>query len=233
MLPQAYKAFSTQTIDQIEWVVVDDSEQDSTFMAELADPRVRYIYLPERLSTGEKRNMAVGASSADIIVQFDDDDYYAPDYIKTMIDYMVAEDADFVKLSAFFLYSKVHKQYAYWDLQQKDGLHFVWSSNPEVALIRFQDNAETRDRHLGYGFSYVFKKKVWETTPFLPIFWNQDTPFIKSAVEYGFKIALLADQAGICLHVLHKNNVSMSFPQYILPSDQAYRLFQGLDAAYL
>jgi len=233
MLPQAYKAFSTQTIEPIEWVVVDDSEQGSAFMAELADPRVRYIYLPARLSTGEKRNIAVEASSADIIVQFDDDDYYAPGYIKTMIDYMEAEDADFVKLSAFFLYSKVHKQYAYWDLQQKDGLHFVWSSNPEVTLARLADNAETRDRHLGYGFSYVFKKKVWEATPFLPIFWNQDTPFIRSALENGFNIGLLADETGICLHVLHKDNASISLPQYIIPDDRMYRIFQGRDAPYL
>jgi glycosyltransferase involved in cell wall biosynthesis len=233
MLPQAYKAFSTQTIDQIEWVVVDDSAQESAFMTELADPRVRYIYLPARLSTGEKRNIAVDASSADIIVHFDDDDYYAPVYIKTMIDYMTAEKADFVKLSAFFLYSRIHEQYGYWDLQQKDGAHFVWSSNPEVSLIRFQDNAENRDRHLGYGFSYVFKKEVWETTHFLPVFWNQDTPFIKSAIDNGFKIALLADQAGICLHVLHENNVSASFPQYILPSDRMHDVFKGLDAAFL
>jgi glycosyltransferase involved in cell wall biosynthesis len=233
MLAQAYKAFSAQTIEPIEWVVVDDSEQKSRFMTELRDPRVNYIYSPTRLSTGEKRNIAVNASNADIIAHFDDDDYYAPTYLKTMVDYMKAEGANFVKLAAFFLYSKILKQYAYWDLRQTEGAHFVWSPGSEAALTTFDDSPESRDRHLGYGFSYVFEKKVWEATKFPDIYWNQDTPFIKAAIENGFKVALLNDQAGICLHILHESNVSASFPQYVFPRDRMHGLFDDLDAAYL
>ena len=233
MLAQAYKAFSAQTIEPIEWVVVDDSEQKSMFMTELRDPRVNYIYSPTRLSTGEKRNIAVNASKADIIAHFDDDDYYAPSYLKTMVDYMKAEGANFVKLAAFFLYSKIRKQYAYWDLRAKDGAHFVWSPRSEMGLTSFGDSPESRDRYLGYGFSYVFEKKVWEATKFLHIYWNEYTPFIKAAIENGFKVELLNDQAGICLHIVHENNVSTSYPQYVFPSERMFGLLENLDAAYL
>ena len=88
MLPHVYNVFTSQNIEHIEWIVVDDSQNKSVFMLELSDPRVRYIYLPERISTGEKRNIAASDAKSDIIVQFDDDDYYSPNYIRTMIDFM-------------------------------------------------------------------------------------------------------------------------------------------------
>jgi glycosyltransferase involved in cell wall biosynthesis len=233
LLPHAYNIFKSQNIENIEWVVVDDSEHECAFMVELSDPRVRYIRVPERMSTGAKRNMAVDAARGRIIAQFDDDDYYAPNYLRTMIDCMSAGSAEFVKLTSFFLYSKIHKAYGYWESMKKDGLHYVWSANPSVEIVKFSVNADTEDMHLGYGFSYVFKKEVWEATGFQDIFFNQDTPFIKSAIANGFKIYLINDNSGICLHVLHGGNASRSFPQYIIPHALIYRFFPNIDPAYL
>ena len=233
MLPHLYNRFAAQGVENSELIVVDDSAQSCTFMEKLADPRVRYIHLPERRSTGEKRNLAVEAARGQIIVQFDDDDYYSPQYIRTMIECMTAQDADFVKLSSFFLYSKIYQQYAYWETEKKSGTHFVWGEDPAVTKIKSDRIVNIGDMHLGYGFSYVFKKKVWKATQFPHIFFGQDTPFIKAAITNGFKICLVHDNTGICLHILHGENVSRSFPQYIIPNGLMYRFFDGLNLAYL
>jgi glycosyltransferase involved in cell wall biosynthesis len=233
MLPHLYDRFVAQGLGNSELIVVDDSVEKCPFMETLADSRVRYIHLRERRSTGEKRNLAVDAASGQVIVQFDDDDYYSPQYIRTMIGRMQAQNADFVKLSSFFLYSKILRQYGYWETEKKDGLHFVWDGSPVATRTEFDKNAEIADMHLGYGFSYVFKKTVWEAAPFPPIFFNQDTPFIKAAIANGFRICLATDETGLCLHILHGGNASISFPQYIFPDGLGPGFFDGLDSAYL
>jgi glycosyltransferase involved in cell wall biosynthesis len=233
MLPHLYERFAAQSIGNSELIVVDDSAQKSAFMETLADTRVRYIYLAERLSTGEKRNLAVDAAKGEVIVQFDDDDYYAPQYIATMLRCMQQQQADFVKLCSFFLYSKIHRKYAYWETEKKGGVHHVWDGSPAVVTVTLDNNAEIADIHLGYGFSYIFKRKVWEASPFPHIFFNQDTPFIKAAISNGFKICLVKDSTGICLHVLHGGNASKSFPQHVFPDGLPDGFLSGLDLAYL
>jgi glycosyltransferase involved in cell wall biosynthesis len=202
-------------------------------MSGLADARVKYIHLPEPTPLGEKRNIAVDAAAGPIIVQFDDDDYYAPHYIRTMTSYMADDGVDFVKLVSFFLYSKIHKQYGYWDLLKKDAPHFVWSGSSNIELIRIPPSEEQENVHLGFGFSYVFKKKVWEKGPFPPRPWGEDTPLINAAIGNGFKIHLLNDQVGLCLHIVHGSNCSTAFPQYVIPDSLITHFFPGLDAALL
>ena len=75
------------------------------------------------------------------------------------------------------------------------------------------------NNHLGFGFSYVFRKKVWEAIPFSDdsVHWNEDTPFAVAA-DKVFRLLHFKDRRGLCLHVLHEGNISRSFPQYRLPS---------------
>jgi len=233
LLPLIYGCFARQTVAEKEWIVVDDSPEPSGFMLSLADPRVRYIHLPERVSTGRKRNMAVEMATGDVIAQFDDDDFYGPAYLETMTRCMADEGADFCKLASFFLYSRVLDQYAYWETQQKDGLAFVWSGDAETRIMDLEQMTEREDIHLGFGFSYVFKRAVWQAGPFADMFWNQDTPFIKAAMANGFKICLVNDNIGICLHLIHGANVSRSFPQYRIPRRLIPHFFPYFEQTYL
>ncbi len=232
-LPRTYAQVQAQTVAPLEWVVVDDSEQPSEFMAALADPRVRYIHLPERTPLGEKRNIAVGQSAGQIVAQFDDDDHYAPHYLQTMTSHLGDGGADVVKLAGFFLYSKVQRRFGYWDQTDKTAPQFVWSSSRNVELVKMPAGGERDQVHLSYGFSYVFKKAVWEAERFPARAWGEDTPFIKAAIANGFKVSLLNDQVGLCLHVVHEGNASKSFPQYILPHWLLGQFFPGVDPARL
>ncbi|WP_042298410.1 glycosyltransferase family 2 protein [Paraburkholderia bannensis] len=217
MLPFAYRSFAQQDVGECEWIVVDDSAEPSAFMASLRDPRVVYRHVSQRMSIGEKRNLAAGLARAEVIAHFDDDEFYAPAYLRTMLDQMKAGNADMVKLSAFFLYSRVYGQFAWWDTLRKSGLHFRWSRQPMTSLSFPTEHKAFADNHLGYGFSYVYTKRLWAAGPFEPSSFNEDGAFTQAACRRGAKLMLVADDVGLCVHVLHAYNTSASFPQYILP----------------
>jgi len=80
-LPQARKAiqcFENQTLADSELVIVDESEDGlAAYVQTLANSRIRFIR-PEKenLSLGELRNLSVQEAQGDIVVQWDDDDWY-------------------------------------------------------------------------------------------------------------------------------------------------------------
>jgi glycosyltransferase involved in cell wall biosynthesis len=210
--------------------VLDDSPKPCPFMQELSDPRILYEHLPERKTIGAKRNQLIQKSRAPIIAHFDDDDFYAPDYLSRMIGAMEQANADMVKLYGFFLYSKLHKSLGYWDLTTKLGPHWIWSqSRPSVVTLTEQNNVNLKDIHLGYGFSYVFKKKVWDFSQFPDIDWNEDGKFMADAVQ-RFTLTGLPDSHFTSLHVIHQSSTSRCFPQYTLPHFLVARLFPKAEA---
>lgn len=225
ILLHAYRSFAHQDLRACEWIVIDDSARPSAFMQGLDDPRVLYRHVPQRMSTGAKRNLAVALARAEVIAHFDDGEYYAPDYLRTMCAQLSRRGADFVKLSAFFLYSRVYGQFAWWDLLRKSGLHFHWSPLPMVALNFPPDHKAFADNHSGYGFSYVYTKRLWAAGPFEPCALNEDGQFLRAALERGANVAHFPDDVGLCLHVLHAHSTPASFPQYLLPDALVTRHF--------
>ncbi|NIE69189.1 glycosyltransferase [Burkholderia sp. Ax-1719] len=228
MLPFAYRSFAHQDVGEREWIVIDDSATPSAFMAGLRDPRVVYRHLTRRMSIGEKRNLAADLARADVIAHFDDDEFYTPGYLRTMLDQMRAAQGDMVKLSAFFLYSRVYGKFAWWDTLRKSGLHFRWSAQPMTSLSFPTEHKAFTDNHLGYGFSYVYTKRLWAAGPFEPASFNEDMPFALAALARGANVSMVADDIGLCVHVLHAYNTSASFPQYILPDALVARHFPRL-----
>ena len=71
--------------DKIEWVIVDDSEEENLSDILPKKDNIKYIKLDERKSIGEKRNIATENSKNEIIVCMDDDDYYPPVSVKTRV----------------------------------------------------------------------------------------------------------------------------------------------------
>jgi cellulose synthase/poly-beta-1,6-N-acetylglucosamine synthase-like glycosyltransferase len=222
-LPFIYRSFISQKEISLEWIVIDDSEVPSTFIASLNDPRVIYRHLPLRTSIGEKRNLAIDLARGEVIAHFDDDEIYAPNYIITMLKHMHNQRADLTKLSAFFLYSAIHQKFAYWDLLRTSGLHFRWDEGPMTALNFPENNNTFSDNYLGFGFSYLYTKQLWASQPFDSVSFNEDGAFAAAARARGARIALPADETGLCLHIVHDSNTSISFPQYLLPEILAER----------
>lgn len=224
LLPRIHRCVLSQTHRDWEWLILDDSAAPSVYVAQQDDSRIRYRHLPARLSVGEKRNRLIESAAAEIIVQFDDDDYYAPDYVASMLARLEA-GFDFVKLSGWFLYSVPYRRLGYWDLNIKEGAHHVWSNKPpEMTRFTPANNAILADNHLGFGFSFVFRKKVWEACSYPAVNWNEDGPFAVAA-HRAFRFHHFRDERGLCLHVLHRTNTSRCFPQFSFPDFMVARLF--------
>jgi glycosyltransferase involved in cell wall biosynthesis len=224
-LPLVHRCVMAQDFRDFEWLIDDDSASPSSYMQALDDTRISYVHAPARRPIGTKRNALVARARGRIIAQFDDDDYYGSGYLDRMVSVMRDSGAAFVKLYGFFIHSKSLRLCGYWDLLQRSGRHMMFSKQPlSVVMLDEEHDPWVRDVYLGYGFSYVFEKAVWERARFPEIDWNEDLPFARQAAE-RFRIAGVQDDACTCIHVLHESSTSRCFPQYLLPRFVLDRLF--------
>lgn len=77
-------------------------------------PNTELIIVPGGGSIGEKRNRGCESANGEIIVHFDDDDYYAPDYISKSVDYLLKNDLNVTGLSTAYFYSESAKRAWLW-----------------------------------------------------------------------------------------------------------------------
>jgi glycosyltransferase involved in cell wall biosynthesis len=77
------------------------------------------------MSIGAKLNSLMELARGDVLMRFDDDDYYAPDYVERMLELL--GDDDYLTLSGWFAYSPTHGKFCYWETDVMSPLHFVLS----------------------------------------------------------------------------------------------------------
>ncbi|MEM7175311.1 MAG: glycosyltransferase [Chlamydiota bacterium] len=216
-----YQAFAWQTHDNKELLILDDSPQPSSFFLGLKDPQVKYFYSSTRLSIGAKRNYLNEKASGEIIAHFDDDDYYAPDYLSEMITQL--RDFDLIKYSRWLAWRELDGTLWEWDTNYVTDFHYLVSGNgPSNILVKMcspDDSLQkisqwNQDNKWGYGFSYVYKKSMWESCQFENINGKEDIQFVKKALALGKKISCVPDFKHLTLHRIHAKNTSHIFPQH-------------------
>lgn len=227
-LPLLHARIQAQTHRNIEWLVFDDSPRPSPYLQPLSGPDLKYFYASSRYAIGEKRNILAEHARGDIIVHMDDDDFYAPTYVERMVAWL-DQGHDLVKLSGWFLYSAVHRRFGYWDTA-RGGSHHRWGRHA-CAYVEAPDAPASADNLDGYGFSYAYRRAVWQAAGFPPVNACEDAPFVKAAREQ-FRVGAFADAEGLCLHTLHARSTSLCLPQYELPTILLERLFGPEVAPY-
>ncbi len=88
--------WSDYPIEKIEWVVVEDSDDDLKassdkiyqFAEKAKGLQLKYIPLKGKRTVGEKRNIGCDAASHDIIVFMDDDDHYPPTSLRRRVSWL-------------------------------------------------------------------------------------------------------------------------------------------------
>jgi glycosyltransferase involved in cell wall biosynthesis len=217
-LAQALRSVREQTYPNIQWLILDDSPEPCRTLAACGDARILYEHVPQRLTIGEKRNRLIAKARGEYIAHFDDDDYYAPRFLEVMVSTLDESGADFANLSAWYLYDLRHDFFGFWNLRQTTGLHYICSLDRlQLATFTSENNATLRDNHLGYGFSYVYRRSLAKAVPFAARNWGEDAEFVKAAAA-NFKLHSIEDHGGLVLHVLHAASSSSCFPQYHLPN---------------
>ena len=87
-IPHLINAYRSQRYpkQRMEWIILDDgSDPVGDLFKGLDLPNVHYIYMPEKLTIGAKRNLLNRKSCGDVIVAMDDDDYYPPERVLAVI----------------------------------------------------------------------------------------------------------------------------------------------------
>ena len=86
------------------------------------------------------------------------------------------------------------------------------------SVVLSEDYSKTNTpKTLGYGFNYAYRRDTWKKVRFPDRDHGEDSEFVQSILASGGHLHQFADTAGICVHVLHKENISLCYPQYRLP----------------
>jgi glycosyltransferase involved in cell wall biosynthesis len=88
---------------RIEILVADDGEDEVGDLLGHIE-RVRYIRLGQRLPLGEKRNLLAHEARGDILIHFDDDDYYPPNRVSHAVQRLTETDKLIAGSSLCFIY---------------------------------------------------------------------------------------------------------------------------------
>ena len=75
--------------NKLEWIILDDGNEDLTNMLPKGDKRIKYIKMKGqkglKTTISHKRNYGFEQSSGEIIIHMDDDDYYLPSSVSTRV----------------------------------------------------------------------------------------------------------------------------------------------------
>ena len=86
------KCFNSQTYpkEKIEWIIVDDGSDKIEDLVEGLEC-VKYHRFEEKMPLGKKRNTTHDYVTGDIVVYFDDDDYYPPERIEHAVERLLSK----------------------------------------------------------------------------------------------------------------------------------------------
>ena len=184
--PALYEAFCRQDHPNKDLWVLDDSNRYSPTLYRLhrRDERVHYQGVAKRLTIGDKRNQLIAASRGQVIVHFDDDDWYAPDYVTRMLERLIRLDADLVTLA-------------------------VWKERRESDGEEKLYDARQMEQDLwGFGFSYVYRRWVMTQLSFPLVNSGEDYALVAGMQRCDMKVASVEDGAAWAVHLIHGGNTS-------------------------
>ena len=107
-IPYTIKCIQSQDypLDKIEWIIIDDgTDKIEDLVKDLSF--VKYYKYDKKMSLGKKRNLMHKKSKGDILVYFDDDDFYPKDRVSHAVDILTKNpNALCAGSSEIFIYFK-------------------------------------------------------------------------------------------------------------------------------
>ena len=176
-VPRAIGCFLRQDYTNLELIVADDGN-DAVADLMPDDRRVRYFRLPRKLTIGAKRNFACDQAGGEIIVHWDDDDWYPANRVSRQMDAMTASGADISGTSRVY-YRETGGGKAF--LYQYDG-----GARPWVA-----------------GNTLAYRRNFWQRNRFPDVQVAEDSRFIWNSARAS--VHDLKDP-GLCVASVHASN---------------------------
>ncbi|WP_091743275.1 glycosyltransferase [Phenylobacterium immobile] len=178
-MPHAIDYFLRQDHAERELVILDDGE-DAVADLIPADPRIRYLRETRRRTTGAKRNACVEAARGEVIIHWDDDDWYAADRISRQLAALEGADADLCGMESLLFFDPMAEK--------------AW-------LYRYPG----RDAAWVCGVSMAYRRALWARNPFPHLQVGEDSHFIWNARDVK---AVRMGESGLIAAMVHGANTS-------------------------
>lgn len=120
------------------------------------------LYAPASEPLGSCLNQLVAVSSGDVIANFDDDDFYGAYYLHDSLNAMKFSNADLVGKFATYMYS----------------------ANDDMITLR-NPGKENMFTDFITGATFVGRREVFTSNPFMPLTGGEDSRFLDSAEQSG------------------------------------------------
>lgn len=152
-IPLAVHYFLNQDFRNAELIIVDDGKSPiKNLLPE--HHRIRYFYEDHIGTIGMKRNYACEKAKGEIIMHWDDDDWYAHDWISKQLNALENSDADICGLDDITFFSPlVGKFWRYAD----QGRERPWLSGATMAYRKsFWEKHPFKDLQIGEDYDYIW-----------------------------------------------------------------------------
>jgi glycosyltransferase involved in cell wall biosynthesis len=165
-LPMIIHQYNQQTYPKElrELVIMDDSPTSNEDLIPKNDPSIRYIYLNEKITLGEKRNRLNNEAKGDIIVCFDDDDYQFPERITHSVYKLKQEKSDIAGCTSLDVYyTDIKKAYRYGPFGNGHGTNGTFAYTRKYVERHKYDN--TKNAQEEPSFTNNFTEKMTQLDP--------------------------------------------------------------------
>ncbi|HEY6805133.1 MAG TPA: glycosyltransferase [Pyrinomonadaceae bacterium] len=178
-VPHAIRYFLRQDYKNKELIIVDDGDDPVQDLVP-QDERVRYIRLLRKMKLGGKRNLACHEAKGELIVHWDDDDWYAPQRVSAQVKVMQEQDVD-VCGSHDLLFYDIHKRLAW---------QYIYGGDRKPWLA---------------GATLCYRKDLWERNRFAHINIGEDACFMLT--EQPKRVAVMPEN-DLLVAIIHDHNTS-------------------------
>jgi glycosyltransferase involved in cell wall biosynthesis len=151
-VPLAISYFLRQDYENRELIILDDGS-DSVADLMPNDPRVCYKRLAQKICLGEKRNLACEYAQGEILVHWDDDDWFASDRLSYQVGQLLATGADLCGLARLWFF----------DAQRSLAWEYVYN---------------TPRKPWAAGGTLCYRRAFWQNNRFPGINVGEDTRFV-------------------------------------------------------
>lgn len=168
-LPYLIYQFNYQTYptNRRELIIIDDSPTSNEQLVKdlNTDNNIRYVYLSEKINLGKKRNMLNELAKGDIIVAFDDDDYYPPEKVSFLVSRMERYKAMVSGSSCLYVFFvDIGKIYSFGPYGPGHSTNGTLAFRKEYANThKYEDEAKQAEEKV---FLDQFKGQVLQLDPF-------------------------------------------------------------------
>lgn len=182
-----YKAIQScinQTYKDLEILVINDCSTDNTLqiVQSVKDPRIRVVNNSENLGAGMSRRIGTKEAKGEYTAFLDGDDYLDEDFIQTLYDLAIKNNADVVSSGMRIIDNSSIIQESSKQLSEYNGLDFVLSKNTNTNRIKYWLNNKIVRRSIWDKVDYSSRRYIEDTqTAYYVLFYSKkviDTPYV-------------------------------------------------------